>query len=211
MSQSPVSARLQVEKLSFMRNEQTIFADISFQLSQSECLQIDGANGSGKSTLLRILAGLLRPSAGEIHWQGQAAFDDNSDFSQQLTYVGHKNAIKEELTPTENLEYIIMLKQSLPGISIEQALDAFHLKHCADVPVGRLSAGQKRKVSLARLALLNTDVWILDEPFTALDASGKQVLGNMINDHLANKGMVVFATHETIEINDCNMQRYHLN
>lgn len=202
---------LEIKQLGFWRNETCIFKNIDIELGQGELLQIDGANGSGKSTLLRVLAGLLQAESGTIHWQQQDAFADSSDYQQELIYIGHKNAIKDELTPVENLNYIQRLKHKQTGTTAEQALQTFNLGHYTDTPVRQLSAGQKRKVSLARLMLMQTKIWLLDEPFTALDHSGKEILEQIIKQHLQLGGLVLFATHQAIDLHDVPVHSYHLN
>lgn len=211
MTQVTESCALEVCNVSFMRNENIIFNNINFKLGDGDLFQINGANGSGKSTLLRVLAGLLTPTEGDIHWHGENASHHRSDYQKDLFYLGHKNAIKDDLSPVENLEYVRLLKDKQTGVSCIEALQAFHLEKYRDYPVVKLSAGQKRKVALARLLIMETSTWLLDEPFTALDQAGKAILEDIIKTHIHNGGMVVFATHQAMEIQGCSVQHYHMD
>jgi heme exporter protein A len=208
-SGAPVS--LEVSNVAFLRNENVILNDVRFSLAPGELLQIDGANGSGKSTLLRILAGLLDATEGDIVWRGGDCALTPAQIRDNLTYLGHKNAIKDDLSSLENLDYITLLKRSHSGIPACEALRMFNLAHTAQTPTGRLSAGQKRKIALSRLLVSATRCWLLDEPFTALDQDGKKILEGIIKHHVDTGGMVVFATHQAMEIEGCNVRHYHLD
>ena len=205
----PVS--LEVRNVAFLRNENVILSGVGFSLAPGELLQIDGANGSGKSTLLRILAGLLDATEGDIVWRGPEGTLTQVRIRDNLTYLGHKNAIKDDLSSLENLDFITLLKRDNSGLSAPEALRTFNLAHAANTPTGRLSAGQKRKIALSRLLVSATRCWLLDEPFTALDQDGKTILEGIIKRHVDTGGMVVFATHQAMEIGGCNVQHYHLD
>ncbi len=211
MSEHSEAHALKISHIAFSRNENVILDDMNFSINAGELMQIDGANGSGKSTLLRILAGLLEPSHGHVQWHGQDAFGHGSDYQEQLMYLGHKNAIKDDLSPLENLEFIRQLKHSQTELGCLEALEKFRLADYGHTPIRRMSAGQKRKVSLARLMLVKTTVWLLDEPFTALDQAGKTILEAVIKTHIHGGGLVIFATHQAIEIEGCTVRHFHLN
>lgn len=208
-TENPV-VRLEVRTVTFMRNENTILKEVDFSLQSGDLFQIDGANGSGKSTLLRILAGLLPPTEGEIRWQENDRPLSSRQIRRDLTYLGHKNAIKDDLTPLENLEYIMLMKNHDGSMSPLDALQTFNLQHKRHTPTGRLSAGQRRKIALGRLLVCSTRYWLLDEPFTALDQEGKGILESIIKQHVNGGGMVVFATHQAMEIEGADVQHVHL-
>jgi len=169
--------------LSAFRGERLVLRDISFHVPGGGALLLLGANGSGKSTLLRLLAGLKRPDAGQVTWCG----------SEEMTvaYLGHRDAIKPGLTVRENLR----LPARIGGGAVEPALDAFGLLPLADLPARLLSAGQARRLALARLPLSRAPVWLLDEPTLGLDTASVARLGTLLAAHRAGGGVVVTATH----------------
>ncbi len=173
---------LSVENLSCRRNGRFIFRNLGFTLAAGCFLQITGDNGSGKSTLLRTLAGLLPPAFGTIS-------------ETKSCYIGHLDAVKPALTTREMLDYFAVLQGVVPDVT--RASAAFGLTPLLDRPVRTLSAGQKRRLSLTRLAINNAPLWLLDEPTTALDAAGRDLLFAAIVHHCATGGMVIAATHET--------------
>jgi heme exporter protein A len=150
-----------------------------------------GPNGAGKSTLLRVLAGLVRPAAGMLLWNGADALADLGEHSRRLTYIGHQDAVKPGLSAAENLRFA----QRLGGGSIADALAALGLAAIADLPARMLSAGQRRRLALARLALSSAPLWLLDEPTSGLDRVSVAALGRLLAAHCARGGMVVAATH----------------
>lgn len=192
---------LRVSHLSCVRGERSLFADVAFTVEAGEWLHVRGANGSGKTSLLRLLAGLSQPAAGEIQWDGQPVAADAQAFRSDLLYLGHHSAVKEELTALENLQ----LAAELDGTDLSrdeavEALRRFGLKGREDLPVRFLSAGQKRRVLLARLVTRKARLWILDEPFTALDTRAVQMLGGLIGEHVGEGGMAVVTSHQAIPI-----------
>jgi heme exporter protein A len=190
---------LSVTGLSCARGERTLFADVSFTLGEREWLHVQGQNGAGKTTLMRALVGLSPPQAGEIRWRGEPA--PSSDFRRDLIYLGHHAAVKEELTPLENLR----LSASLDGLVLSErdamaALIRLGLRGREDLPVRVLSAGQKRRVLLARLLTRPAKLWVLDEAFNALDVGAVQQLGDLIGEHLANGGLAVLTSHQPLPV-----------
>ena len=180
-------------------------------MAPGEWLQVTGANGSGKTSLLRILCGLLSPAEGQVTWQGANIHSLSEEYSTQLTYFGHRPAIKEELTAIENL----CIAAGLSGIDIDkdkarQALGKLGLIGRESAPARMLSEGQKRRISLARLLVCNTKLWLLDEILTSLDKSAVSLVRSLIEEHLSGGGLAVVATHQDLELTNCRTQRLEL-
>ena len=180
-------------------------------MAQGEWLQVTGANGSGKTSLLRILCGLLSPAEGQVKWEGANIHSLSEEYSTQLSYFGHRPAIKEELTATENL----YIAAGLNGIDVDkdialQALQKLGLAGRESVPARMLSEGQKRRVSLARLLVCKTKLWLLDEILTSLDKAAVSLVRSLIEEHLSGGGLAVVATHQDLELTNCRTQRLEL-
>jgi heme exporter protein A len=186
---------LEGAELECERGGRTLFSGLSFTLRAGEALRIAGANGSGKTSLLRILCGLLPPDAGEVRWQGERIRSLREEYARQLVYLGHAPAVKDELTAEENLQIASRLSgMAVPAERIKAALGRFQVPGSF---VKRLSQGQKRRAALARLCLAESvPLWLLDEPFTALDAQGIGLLKELIETHTRRGGMVAFTTHQ---------------
>jgi heme exporter protein A len=188
---------LEAADLECERGGRTLFRSISFSLRRGEALRIAGANGSGKTSLLRILCGLAAPSAGEVRWQGSLIGELREDYARQLAYLGHAPAVKGDLTAAENLS----ITCTLAGLRIQEsevhaALQRFGLDANA-IPLRKLSQGQRRRAALARLCLSAAlPLWLLDEPFSALDAGGIDLLRSLVLEQLERGGAVVFTTHQ---------------
>jgi len=182
---------LQAEGLAAFRGERLVFRDLSFTVPTGGALVLTGANGSGKSTLLRLLAGLVRPIAGRLLWDGEDALADLPAHAARVTYVGHLDAVKPGLTAAENLAFAARMGQG----SVDGALDAMALGDLAEVPARYLSAGQKRRLALARLVLSAAPLWLLDEPTVGLDTASQALVGAVLTAHRARGGIVVAATH----------------
>jgi heme exporter protein A len=188
---------LSATNLQCVRGERVLFKDISFNLARGSLLYIEGANGSGKTTLLRTLCGLSLPHGGSVYWNGAETKSLAEDYSSQVLYVGHLAGIKDELTPIENLQFIV----STIGTEITRdealaALTKLNIARCADLPTRVLSQGQKRRVALARLWLQECPLWILDEPFTALDRAAIVTLTAHIENFTSKGGIVIFTSHQ---------------
>jgi len=202
---------LEVVDLVCVRGERRLFQDLSFSLAAGELLYVHGPNGSGKTTLLRTLCGLALPEAGEIRWRGQNIRRLKEEYHREMTYVGHLNGVKDELTAFENLRVVGQLN----GVdaSEERALHALRrmeLSACAELPGKALSQGQKRRVALARLLLAPRVLWIMDEPFNALDVKAVGMIQAVLSEHLDNGGMVVLTTHQEVEIINYRARHIHL-
>lgn len=182
---------LRGESLAVFRGERLVFRDLDFSLAAGQALVLAGPNGSGKSTLLRLLAGLVRPIAGRLLWQDEDALADLTGHAARVAYVGHQDAVKPGLTATENLRF----DARLAGGAVADALAAVGLADLADLPARMLSAGQKRRLALARLALTEVPLWLLDEPTLGLDTASIGRFGALLAGHRARGGMVVAATH----------------
>ncbi|WP_149539836.1 heme ABC exporter ATP-binding protein CcmA [Siccirubricoccus phaeus] len=186
---------LQAENLACLRGERVVFAGLSFALGAGEAVQLLGANGAGKSSLLRLLAGLLAPAEGRLLWDGADALADRAAHARRLRYVSHQEALKPALTAAENLGFYARLW----GGDTAAALAALDLLPLAELPARVLSAGQKRRLALARLALVSplapVPLWLLDEPTVGLDAASVARLGALLAAHRAAGGMVLAATH----------------
>jgi heme exporter protein A len=180
---------LHAEGLAAIRGERLVFAGISFALPPGGALLLEGPNGSGKSTLLRVLAGLGRAEAGTLRWNGEDALSDRTTHATRVAYLGHQDAVKPGLTAAENLAFWGTTAQ------IEAALTRVNLAPLADLPARMLSAGQKRRLALARLALASAPIWLLDEPTLGLDTASVAALGEMLAAHRAGGGVVLAATH----------------
>lgn len=193
---------LEAANLECVRGDRTLFSDLSFSLGHGELLRVAGTNGSGKTSLLRILCGLLSPAHGEVRWRGGNIRSLREEYWREIIYLGHSSAIKDELTAAENL----VVACTLAGMNVGRdqamaALDCFGLADCAELPAKVLSQGQRRRVSLARLILSEKlPLWILDEPFTALDAAAVDYMQTLIAEHIARGATVVLTTHQEARI-----------
>ncbi len=191
---------LTVSNLTCERDERRLFESLAFTLSPGEILQISGPNGSGKTTLMRIIAGLSLDYHGDIHWDGQPVDDDRPAFQSSLLYMGHNPGVKSVLTAEENLSWAMGLHQSVDRTALWEALGRVQLSGYEDIPCYQLSAGQNRRVALARLFLSQQPLWILDEPFTAIDRQGVAELEQTLIDHASKGGMVMMTTHHEMLI-----------
>ena len=193
---------LEARQLYCERDERVLFARLSLSIKAGELLQIEGPNGAGKTTLLRALSGLNRHVEGEILWRGRALDSDRAAFFSECLVLGHQTGIKLALTPRENLQWIASVRtgRPIPATAVAQALEAVGLAAHADQISGSLSAGQKGRVALARLWLEPAILWVLDEPFSAIDRQGVSVLEDVIAGHVARGGAAVVVTHHDMQL-----------
>lgn len=192
---------LEISNLACARGDHLLFSGLSFSLSAGELLQIEGANGSGKTSLLRTLCSFMMPAQGEIFWRGQNIRDLDEEYYAEMIYLGHLNAIKDELNALENLR----ISAGLAGYAVDDkqviaALRRMGLRGRETLPVKVLSQGQRRRVALARLLLGHAPLWILDEPLTALDVGAVGLMQELIGEHLAGGGMVIYTTHQPLDV-----------
>ena len=192
---------LAAEDLACRRGDRLLFSGLGFSLPAGESLLVEGHNGSGKTSLLRILCGLSRPAEGEVRWRGSAIHSMGEEFNAELLYIGHLNAVKEELSGFENL----MLAARLRGEAVtpDACLDALArmgLAGLQELPAAMLSQGQRRRLALSRLLLSRVPLWILDEPYSALDRKAVAQMKGTIEGHLADGGSVVMVTHQDVPL-----------
>ena len=191
--------RLAARGLACTRGAARLFRDVSFDVAAGEWLALRGPNGSGKTTLLRCVAGLTRLDAGEVLWDGESTRRDSTSFRASLLYAGHAAGIKDDLSAEENLQCSLALRGFVSSAqAIEGALADVGLARRRRLPARRLSAGQRRRIGLARLALDPAVLWTLDEPLTALDDEGQRLFGRLLERHLAAGGLAVMATHHDL-------------
>jgi heme exporter protein A len=188
---------LEAEGLAAFRGERLVFASIGFAVAAGGALLVTGPNGSGKSTLLRVLAGLGRAEAGHLTWDGADALADLVAHAARLRYLGHQDAVKPGLTVAENLRFWG------GAAAIRTALEAVGLAPLAELPARMLSAGQVRRLAIARLAMAPRPLWLLDEPTLGLDAASVDRFGALVAAHRARGGMVIAATHLPLPFADC--------
>ena len=196
--------RLKVTALACRRGQKAIFSGISFALGGGEALLLLGPNGAGKSSLLRIIGGLLRPLAGQIVLEGG---DHDGTIAEQAHYLGHQDALKPSLSVVENLRFWTQFLGAGPGRAPLEALKTVGLIELADLPAGYLSAGQRRRLSLARLICARRPVWLLDEPSSALDVNGQQRLLSVMLAHLGEGGIILAATHAPLGLGQAQVLR----
>jgi heme exporter protein A len=194
-----------------VRGERLLFSNIGFSLEPGGFLQLTGPNGSGKTSLLRILCGLLTPDLGEIRWQGESIRSLAEEYSRSITYIGHRNAVKEELNSLENLQ----ISSGLDGFELSraQAQDALlrvGLSGRENLPVRFLSEGQRRRSALARLLTRKTALWLLDEVVASLDQAAVSLIEGVIGEHLSSGGMAIVATHQELHISAGSFGRLEL-
>ena len=202
---------LEVKNLECIRGDRSLFSGLGFDLHAGELMHLQGHNGSGKTSLLRTLCGLIAPNQGEIHWNGKNIRRQRDEFAAELLYLGHLDGIKVDLTAVENLRFLCRLA-GLPVAENEfwQALQSVGLSGHEDLPVRVLSQGQKRRVSLARLLLSKAPLWLLDEPFTALDKAAVTMLQTVIRQHVDEGGLVIITTHQDVSLTSENIRQLRL-
>ena len=190
---------LTAHNLACVRGERRLFAGLEFAIAPGEWVHVRGENGAGKTSLLRLLVGLMPPAEGEIRWDGTDVRKLAEEYRRHLLFLGHHGAVKEELSALENLQIASRLDgETLTDRAALGALQRFGLKGREELPVRFLSAGQKRRVLLARLVTKKARLWILDEPFTALDVKAVDMLSALIGEHLAEGGMAVLTSHQAM-------------
>jgi len=202
---------LEVSNLACSRGDHQLFSGLSFKLRPGQIMQVQGENGSGKTSLLRALCGFMMPAEGKITWHGTDIRNLDEAYYAEVLYLGHLNAIKDDLSALENLR----ISAGLSGTELNEnealtALRSMGLKRRELLPTKVLSQGQKRRVALARLLVSGAALWILDEPLAALDVGAVLLIQELVTDHLRRQGMVIFTTHQPLEIAGFEMTRLSL-
>jgi heme exporter protein A len=189
---------LSARGVSCERDDRILFEDLNLAVKTGDLIQLVGPNGAGKTTLLRLMAGLNQDFEGDVYWQGENIQNCFQDYARQRLYIGHLSAIKKVLTPLENLRWFVSSWPEVKEDALWQALEDVTLAGYEDVPCQHLSAGQQRRVALARLLVTPTPLWILDEPFTALDKSGVEWLEGQLARHIERGGSVLITSHHAL-------------
>lgn len=203
-------ALLQTRDLSCVKDDRVLFEGLNLSLSAGQILLVEGKNGSGKTSLLRILTGLSLPEEGEVLWQGESIGNVGPEYYEQVNYVGHHDGIKRDLTCLENLRLVQAMGKPQP-IELDGALEKVNLYRFGENFVSTLSAGQKRRLALARLVVTEAKLWIMDEPFTSLDKASMAMFQKMFEDHLQTGGVIVMTSHHDIDMPDSDVVRLDLS
>ncbi|WP_025564970.1 cytochrome c biogenesis heme-transporting ATPase CcmA [Psychromonas sp. SP041] len=191
---------LECKNLTCVREERVLFNNLNFALSPGEILHVEGPNGIGKTSLFRLLVGLSSPYSGDIYWQQQNIMSDRESYYQNMLYLGHKSGVKPELTALENLQFFHRLYNPSVELDLWDILTLVGLVGYENIPTAQLSAGQQRRVALARMWFSDCPLWILDEPFTAIDKSGVKVIENLLIKHAHKGGMIILTTHQDLSL-----------
>jgi heme exporter protein A len=199
---------LVADDLLMIRGERCIFANLSFSVSSGELLLLEGRNGSGKTSLLKVVAGLLEPETGDVRWNGSAIRSQRQDYLGAIAWLGHRTGFKRDLTAVENLRFEASLRP-VRTRDIEQALERVGVLRLKKQALGSLSAGQQRRVALARMLLADAPLWLLDEPFTNLDREGRMLVIELVHEHVHAGGLCMLAAHQDMPI-DVPTQRVRL-
>jgi heme exporter protein A len=204
------AAGLEVERVHVWRGDRHVLKGVSLRLQDGELLHIAGPNGTGKTTLLRVVCGLLRPEQGTVSWLGQPISRVREQYQAALAFASHEPALKGDLTALENLRFAVGLKRRVTAADLNAALERTGVAGCADLPARVLSAGQRRRVAMARVLAMGASVWLLDEPFTNLDAAGADLMSGLLQTHIEAGGSALVVAHHDLVIG-CAIRRLELN
>ena len=186
--------------LHLWRGERHVLRGVSFELAAGEALHVSGPNGVGKTSLLRVVCGLLQAEEGEVYWNGQPTRVANSVYLEALAYLSHDTALKGDLTAIENLRFSVGLRRSVTENDAHRVLTDLGVEECAQLPCRVLSAGQRRRVALCRILLSDARLWVLDEPFTNLDAASSAHVADTLAQHLERGGLALIAAHQGLNL-----------
>jgi heme exporter protein A len=187
-----------VEGVHVWRGDRHVLKGVSEHVRPYELLHILGPNGTGRTTLLRVVSGLLRPEQGSVTWLGQSITNSSTEYQAVLAYASHEPALKSDLTALENLRFSVGLKRRVTAQALLAALDRTGVAACAELPARVLSAGQRRRVAMARVLAMSATVWLLDEPYTNLDAAGTELMTGLLQAHVTGGGLALVAAHHEI-------------
>jgi len=201
---------LSVDKVHVWRGDRHVLQGVSTQIGRGELLHVSGPNGAGKTTLLRVISGLLRPEQGLVTWLGRSIVQHRADYQAALAYAAHEPALKGDLTALENLRFSVGLKRRSQPQELRAALERTGVAACADLPTRVLSAGQRRRVSLARVIAMQAAVWLLDEPYANLDAAGSDLVSELLQTHVTAGGLALVVAHRDLTL-ACKVRRLELN
>ena len=202
---------LTAHDITCIRGQRALFTDLNLTIGAGEILHIQGSNGSGKTSLLRILCGTSQPDNGTVFWQSEDIRTCRSTYCEHLAYIGHSNGIKLELAPNENLSCLAAIKGYAADSQIDLALTQSGLSRDRDIPCIHLSAGQRRRVAIAWLFMTQASIWILDEPLTAIDQDGIDIVRNRFSQHLEDGGLIVLTGHQHLQFEDREIKTLHLS
>ena len=210
MIQTGNNITLEAHELECVRDDRTLFSNLGFRLERGRALILEGRNGSGKTSLLRILCGIRLPDSGSVTWGETDINKLGPDYHVHTAYVGHRDGIKLDLTPLENLAMARALGRP-NNRPLEAALEKVELSGFEDVLTRNLSAGQQRRLALARLLVTDTVLWILDEPFTSLDTQGIKIIEDLFDQHTTNGGMLAVTSHHAVNLDNTPVQTINLS
>ena len=201
---------LGVENVHVWRGDRHVLKGVSLTLRPRQLLHIRGPNGTGKTTLLRVVCGLLRPEVGLVWWLGNSIASVRGEYQAALAYASHEPALKADLTALENLRFAVGLKRRVTADELRANLGRTGVAACADLPARVLSAGQRRRVAMARVLAMSASLWLLDEPFTNLDAAGAELVSGLLHEHVLRGGLALVVAHHDLKL-DCDVHRLELN
>jgi heme exporter protein A len=191
---------LSVEKVHVWRGDRHVLKGVSLNLEPGQLLHVSGPNGTGKTTLLRVACGLLRPEQGAVSWLGRSIASVRTEYQARLAYASHEPALKADLTALENLRFAVGLKRRVTAGELRASLERTGVLSCADLPARVLSAGQRRRVAMARVLAMSASLWLLDEPYTNLDAAGAELMTGLLQSHVEQGGAALVVAHHDLEI-----------
>src|ERR1700675_5187765 len=191
---------LSVENVHVWRGDRHVLQGVALPLRPRQLLHISGPNGTGKTTLLRVVCGLLRPEQGLVSWCGRSISSARADYQAALAYGSHEPALKGDLTALENLRFAVGLKRRVTPVELRASLERTGVAACADLPARVLSAGQRRRVAMARVLAMSASLWLLDEPFTNLDAAGSSLLSALLAEHVGQGGVALVVAHHDLNV-----------
>jgi heme exporter protein A len=207
----PDGARLEGRAINVWRGDRHILRDVSFSLREGEFLKLTGPNGVGKTTLIRVVCGLLPAESGTVEWRGKPVDSSNDAYHTDMTYLGHLNSLKADLTARENLKFLGGLREELTVADVDAALDRVGILSRGDLAARSLSAGQKRRLALSRLLVSGAVLWILDEPVTNLDVAGLGLVEDLVREHVERGGLALAAAHQRLLDDEPFLRRLELS